>query len=91
MPADQLDIDMSSLFDNVDEHQVEFDGEVDGEPYSFAVQYGVFEALTGSAPDDDAVESFNRLIDVVRDAALSALSRDGDQDPVIVSEADLDM
>lgn len=91
MPADSLEIDMSTVFDNLDEHQVEFDGEVDGDEYSFAVKYSVIEALTGSAPDGDAAESFEQMVDVIRDAALAALSRGATQDPVVVSEADLEV
>ena len=91
MPADSIAIDMSSIFDNIDEHQVEFEGEVDGDELAFAVRYSVIEALTGTAPDGDAIESFLQLVDVIRDAAVSALSRDGDQDPIVISEADLDV
>jgi hypothetical protein len=90
MPADQLEIDTSSIFDNIDESQVEFEGEVDGDEYEFAVQYDVLLALTGERPDGDAAIIFNQYVDVIKDAALSALSRDSDQSPIIVSEADLD-
>ena len=85
--ANQLDIDSSTIFDNVDEHQVEFMGEVDGDEYEFAMKYGVLEAIGGEAPDDDAEIRFNEFIDVIRDAA--ALSRGTDADIIIVSENDL--
>jgi hypothetical protein len=88
--AEQLEIDVSTIFDNVDEHQVEFTGEVDGDDYEFAVKYGVLEAISGEAPEDDAAIRFNEFIDVIRDAALAALSRDTDVPVIIVSENDLD-
>lgn len=86
----QLDIDISTIFDNIDEHQVEFSGEVDGDEYEFAVKYSVLEAVSGEAPDDNAEVLFNQFIDVIRDASLAALSRDGDAPVIIVSENDLD-
>ncbi len=86
-----LDIDESTIFDNIGEHQVEFAGEVDGDEYQFAVRYSVFEALTGDAPDGDAALRFNEFVDVIRDAALSALSRDSDPEMIHVTEADLDI
>lgn len=88
--ADQIDIDNSSIFDNLDEHQVEFSGEVDGDEYQFAVKYGVLEAISGEVPDGNAETLFNQFIDVIRDASLSALSRDSDPAIIIVSENDLD-
>jgi inhibitor of KinA sporulation pathway (predicted exonuclease) len=88
--AARLEIDNSTILDNIDERQVEFTGEVDGDEYEFAVQYDVLEALTGDAPDGDAVDTFNRYIDPISDAALSSLSRNSDQEMIIVSENDLD-
>jgi inhibitor of KinA sporulation pathway (predicted exonuclease) len=88
--AVRLDIDNSTILDNIDERQVEFTGEVDGDEYEFAVQYDVLEALTGDAPDGDAVDTFQRYIDPISDAALSALSRNSDQAMIVVSENDLD-
>jgi len=90
MAAPTLDIDNSSLLDNIDERQVEFTAEVDGDEYQFAVQYDVLEALTGDAPDGDALDIFNRFVDPISDAALAALGRDSDQDMIVVSENDLD-
>ena len=90
MAASRLEIDNSTILDNIDERQVEFDAEVDGDEYQFAVQYDVLEALTGDAPDDDAVDTFNRYIDPISDAALSALARNSDQALIVVSENDLD-
>ena len=90
MAASRLEIDNSTILDNIDERQVEFDAEVDGDEYQFAVQYDVLEALTGDAPDDDAVDPFNRYIDPISDAALSALARNSDQALIVVSENDLD-
>ena len=88
--AERLDIDNASILDNLDEQQVEFEGEVDGDEYQFAVKYDLLEALSGDAPDGDAVETFNRFVDPISDAALSALARDRDQAIVIVSENDLE-
>lgn len=88
--ADRLDIDNSSILDNLDEQQVEFAGEVDGDEYQFAVRYDLLEALTGDAPEGDAVETFSRFVDPISDAALSALARDRAQEIVIVSENDLE-
>lgn len=87
--ADRLDIDNSSIFDNAEEQQVEFAGEVDGDEYQFALQYDVLEALSGDAPEDNAAELFSQFIDPITDAALAALARDSDQQLVIVSENDL--
>lgn len=88
--ADRLDIDNASILDNLDEQQIEFAGEIDGDEYQFAVQYDLLEALSGDAPDGDAVETFNRFIDPITDAALSALARDRDQAVIVVSENDLE-
>lgn len=88
--ADRLQIDDASILDNMDEQQVEFSGEVDGDEYQFAAQYDLLEALSGDAPDGDAVDTFNRFIDTINDAALSALARDPDQSLIVVSENDLE-
>lgn len=88
--ADRLDIDNASVFDNTDERQVEFAAEVDAEEYQFAVQYDLLEALSGDAPDGDAAETFNRFVDPISDAALSALARGPDQALIVVSENDLE-
>lgn len=88
--AQRLDIDMASILDNEDERQVEFAGSVDDEEYQFAVQYSVLEALSGDVPEGDAVDTFNRFVDPVSDAALAALARDTDQAMVVVSENDLE-
>ncbi len=88
--ADRLDIDDSSILDYVEERQVEFTGEVDGDEHQFAVRYDVLEALSGDSPEDGAVDTFRRFVDPISDAALSALGRDTEQEIVIVSENDLD-
>ena len=88
--AERLDIDNASILDNLGEQQVEFEGEVDGDEYQFAVRYDLLEALSGDAPDGDAVDTFNRFVDPISDAALTALARDRDQAIVIVSENDLE-
>ena len=88
--AERLDIDNASILDNLGEQQVEFEGEVDGDEYQFAVRYDLLEALSGDAPDGDAVDTFSRFVDPISDAALTALARDRDQAIVIVSENDLE-
>ena len=90
MPASQLEIDDSSVFDNIDAEQVEFTGEVDGDDVEFVVQYDVLEALSGDPPEGDAVDTFNRFADAITEAALSALSRNPNATPVIVGENDLE-
>ncbi|WP_022687296.1 DUF1488 family protein [Sphingomonas phyllosphaerae] len=90
MAADRLEIDNSTLLDNIDERQVEFSAEADGDDYEFAVQYDVLEALSGDAPDGDALDTFNRFSDTIIDAALSALARNADAVPIVVSESDLE-
>lgn len=90
MAADRLDIDNNSLLDNIDERVVEFTAEADGDDYEFAVQYDVLEALSGDAPDGDALDTFNRFSDAITDAALAALARNADAVPIVVSESDLE-
>ena len=87
--AERLDIDNASIFDNADERQVEFSGEVEGDEYQFAVQYDVLEALSGDPPEDDASDLFNQFVDPITDAAIAALARNPDQPIIIVSENDL--
>ena len=90
MAADRMDIDLSTILDNVDEEVVEFTGEVDGDEYEFAVQYAVLEALSGDKPDDDAVDMFNRFSDTIAEAGLVALARNSDQGLIVISENDLE-
>ncbi len=90
MAADKMDILHSSILDNEDERLVEFQGEVDGDEYQFAVQYAVLEALSGDAPEDDAVEQFNRFEDQIAEAGLVALARNSDQAMIVISENDLE-
>lgn len=90
MSAQQLEIDDTTLFDNLDDRQLEFGGQVDGEDYQFAVQYSVLEALSGSQPDGDAEERFRRYRDPIVQAALAALARGPDRPIIVISENDLD-
>ncbi|WP_084584081.1 DUF1488 family protein [Sphingomonas azotifigens] len=90
MAAQQLEIDDTTLFDNLDDRQVEFGGRVDGEDYQFAVQYSVIEALSGSQPDGDVEESFRRYRDPITQAALAALANGPDRPIIVISEKDLD-
>ena len=90
MANTQLVIDDSTIFDNIDAEQVEFSAEVDAEEYEFAVTYSVLEALSGDRPDGDAALTFNRFVDPISEAALSALARNADAVPIIVGEDDLE-
>jgi hypothetical protein len=90
MAADKMDIDMSTVLDNVHEELVEFSAEVDGDDYEFGVQYAVLEALSGDAPEDDAVDMFNRFSDAIAEAGLVALGRNSDPALIIISENDLE-
>ena len=90
MAGSQLEIDTNTILDNIDAELVEFTAEVDGDDYEFAVQYDLLEALSGDRPDGDGADMLNRFIDQVSDAALSALSRNSDAVPSVVSEADLE-
>lgn len=90
MAADKMDIDQSSITDNVHEQMVEFTADVDGDDIEFGVQYAVLEALSGDAPEDDAVEMFNRFSDTIAEAGLVALARDSDPALIVISENDLE-
>ena len=90
MAGEQISIDESTVFDDVDGHQIEFSGVVDGEEYNFAVQYSLLEALSGEVSSEDAVAKFHEFIDVIKDASLSALSRDMDPPVIVVTEEDLE-
>ena len=90
MAADKMEIDLSTVLDNTHESVVEFSAEVDGDEYEFAVQYAVLEALSGDAPEDDAVEMFNLFSDAIADAGLVALARNSDQALIVISENDLE-
>ena len=90
MAADKMDIDQSSITDNVHEQMVEFTADVDGDDFEFGVQYAVLEALSGDAPEDDAIEMFNRFSDTIAEAGLVALARDSDPALIVISENDLE-
>ncbi|WP_294331069.1 DUF1488 family protein [uncultured Sphingomonas sp.] len=90
MAAQQLEIDDTTPFDNLDDRQVEFGGHVDGEAYQFAVQYSVLEALSGSQPDGDAEDRFRRYRAAIEYAALAALAKGPDRPIIVISENDLD-
>lgn len=88
MAEDRVTIDTSSLFDNVDDRQIEFDGEASGERYAFALRYDVLEALGGDVPTDP-LPLFQRHIARVQTLAADALARDADQELIVISENDL--
>jgi hypothetical protein len=60
MAEDSVTIDTLTLEDNSEQRRVEFEGEVSGARYQFAVQYDVLEALSTVAPDTDAVALFQQ-------------------------------
>jgi hypothetical protein len=90
MAEDTVTIDTLTLEDNSDLRQVEFEGEVSGARYQFAVQYDVLEALSTVAPGSDAVGIFRRHADEIAHLGVTALARDPDQEIVVISENDLD-
>jgi hypothetical protein len=91
VPADRLDIDQTTIFDNFEDRSVEFTGEVDGDEYEFAAQYSVLEALSGDKPEEEnAVELCNRFSDAIAEAGLVALARNADQPIIVISENDLE-
>jgi len=90
MAADKMDIDLASALDNVEDHVVEFTAEVDGDEYEFTVQYAVLEALSGDAPEDDAIDMFNRFSDTIAEAGLVALARNNSANVIVISENDLE-
>ena len=90
MAEDRLTIDTRSIADDSDGRRVEFDAEISGERYSFAVHYDVLEALTAVAPDQDAVQLFKAQSETIARLGTRALARDFDQAVVVISENDLD-
>ena len=90
MAEDAVTIDTLTLEDNSDQRQVEFEGEVSGTRYQFAVQYDVLEALSTVAPDTDAVALVQQHADTIASLGVVALARDPDQEIVVISENDLD-
>ncbi|MGA1799413.1 DUF1488 family protein [Sphingomonas sp. 4RDLI-65] len=94
MAEDRLTIDTRTLDDDSDLRQVEFDAEVSGERYRFAVQYDVLEALSAISPDGDAVAIFRQHADTIAELGVVALARNAGQgtgqEIVVISENDLD-
>ncbi|MDF0488182.1 DUF1488 family protein [Sphingomonas sp. H39-1-10] len=90
MAADKMDIDLATALDNVEDQVVEFTAEVDGDEYEFAVQYAVLEALSGDAPEDDAIDMFTRFSDTIAEAGLVALARNNAASVIVISENDLE-
>ncbi len=79
MAEDRLTIDTRTLSDDSDRRRVEFDAEVSGERYPFAVQYDVLEALSAVAPDGDAVAIFRQHADRIARLGVVALARNPGQ------------
>jgi hypothetical protein len=90
MSEQRVSIDPATLFDNVDERQVEFAGEIGGESRQFALRYDVMEALVGLGPDQtDIVPQVQHHLARIEQLAARALARDTDQELVVISENDL--
>ena len=85
----RVTIDPATLFDNVDERQVEFAGEVGADRYQFALRYDVVEALTGAIPEGDVMPQVQRHLPAMEKLAANALARDYDQELIVISENDL--
>jgi hypothetical protein len=90
MAEDRLTIDAATIEDNTDQRQVEFDAEVSGERYRFALQYDVLEALAAATPVGDAGAIFRAHSETIAIIGVRALARDGDQERITISENDLD-
>ncbi|MBI0476489.1 DUF1488 family protein [Sphingomonas sp. MA1305] len=88
MAESHVTIDTATVFDNVDERQIEFAGEASGERYDFALRYDVLEALAGAVPTDP-LPVFQLHSAAAERAATAALARDPDQERIVVSENDL--
>lgn len=88
MAENRVTIDPTTVFDNVDERQVEFAGTASEESYRFALRYDVLEALAGETPTDP-VPLFQHHAARIELLAATALARDPDQEIVVVSENDL--
>ena len=88
MAEDRVTIDTATLFDNIDERQIEFTGEASGERYAFALRYDVLEALAGST-SIDPLPLFRQHQARVQTLAADALARDPDQELIVISENDL--
>lgn len=88
MAEDRVTIDADTVFDNIQDRQIEFTGEASGDRYAFALRYDVLEALAGDATFD-AVPLFQRHRARVQTLAADALARDPDQALIVISENDL--
>ena len=88
MAEDRVTIDPSSVFDNIEDRQIEFSGEASGDRYAFALRYDVLEALAGDATFD-ALPLFQRHKARVQTLAADALARDPDQALIVISENNL--
>lgn len=89
MADDRVTIDGTTILDNVEDRQVEFEGEASGDRYPFALRYDVLEALSGSPPADDVIPLFDRYRDRIARMAADALARDTDAAMIVISENDL--
>ncbi len=90
MAADRLTIDTATVFDNSDQHRVEFSAAIGDEVHAFAAQYDLLRALSAEEPEAQPVALFHRHADRVATLGTTALARDPDQELVVISENDLD-
>ena len=52
MAEDRVTIDPATVFDNIEDRQIEFSGEASGGTYAFALRYDVLEALVVVSEND---------------------------------------
>lgn len=90
MADTQVTIDPATVFDNIDDRQVDFSGTAGEDRYDLAVQYDVLEALSGENPAQNAVALFQRHTAEIEKAAGRALARFSGIGRTIVSGNDLE-
>ncbi len=88
--ASRLEIDQASLVDNDVAQQIEFTAEIDGEERDFAVKYAVLQELSGDAPEDDALEMFERFSDEIVDICADVAAERPSVNVVTIEEGDLE-
>lgn len=89
MAEDRLHLVLSTVEDNIDDRQVEFVAEADGDEFQFAIRYSALEALSGEDPAEGAVALFDAHVDEVLEAAAGPLNRDKGAEIIVISENDL--
>ncbi|MBB5714523.1 hypothetical protein [Sphingomonas aerophila] len=89
MSDQRVTIEPASLFDNIEDGQIEFTGSADADAYRFALRYDVVEAMSGAIPQGDALAYVQANLTEIEPIAARALGRDYDQELIIISENDL--